>query len=264
MELINYHSRKEISQSQLKFLLESEKAFIENLNNPKPPAKDMEFGTMVHKYLLEYDTFDKEYCVIPSKPENAKGNAKRDSPEYLAYKEWIDLYGSLLTSRKLVEFNEFQILKLMKSNFEEKLNEEKLTLGKSELKLFWSEMIDFDVIECRGMLDNLAINDKGEYVAIDVKTTQSLKTNSLYYSFKDYRYDIQEAFYRRGLENNGIDIVGFKFFCIEKKAPYDCRVVTLSPDTIYHANNTINDLLTTYINIDNEVPKGYESLELNF
>lgn len=263
MEQTNYHKRKELSQSQLKFLLESEKAFIENLNNPKPPTKDMEFGTMVHKYLLEYDTFENEYCIIPTKPENAKGNAKRDSAEYIAYENW---YNSIpeLNGRIEVSQSELDTLIKMKSNFEEKLIEEKLTLGKSELKLFWSEIIDFDVIECRGMLDNLAINDKGEYVAIDVKTTQSLKTNSLYYSFKDYRYDIQEAFYRRGLENNGIDIVGFKFFCIEKKAPYDCRVVTLSADTIYHANNTIDDLLETYINIDNEVPKGYESLELNF
>jgi len=259
---IDYHSRPELSQSNLKFLLESEKAFIENLNNPKPPTKEMEFGTMVHKYLLEFDTFDSEYCIIPTKPDNAKGNAKRDSAEYLAYQNWIESIPALNDRIEVTE-SDIEMLKAMKLNFEQQLANEKLTLGKSEVKIFWSEYSGLDKIDCRGMIDNLAFNKNNELVAIDIKTTASLNAKELYYTCKRFRYDIQQAFYERGLKEMAIDVKGFKFFFIEKKAPYDCRIVTLGFDTINEAQLTIDDLLETYTNLDKNNPKGYEPLELN-
>jgi hypothetical protein len=219
---------------------------------------------MVHKYLLENDTFELDYAVLPPKPLNAKGNAKRFSDEYIAYIEWQELYNGLsLTARKLVEYTQFEILKAMRLNFQEQLQNEGLTLGKSEIQLFWSEYIGFEEIQCRGMIDNLAIDNDGNLIAIDVKTTQSLNAKDLYYTCKKFRYDFQQAFYENGLAENGYNIKGFKFFFIEKKAPYDCRVVTLSQETIDLARLDVTEILEKYTNIDKEKPKGYEPLELS-
>lgn len=73
-----YHADKTaIGSSSLALLLSSPKAFYEGhfLGKQKPPTRDMELGTIIHKALLEGPEFEAQYVVMPVfEGRDLKGN----------------------------------------------------------------------------------------------------------------------------------------------------------------------------------------------
>jgi hypothetical protein len=89
-----YHAdRDTVSRSELEVLRESPQRYhalyIARILAPDTSTAAMERGTHVHLCVLEPEVWKARlYSPAPVRPENAKGNAKKDTPEKLAYVGW--------------------------------------------------------------------------------------------------------------------------------------------------------------------------------
>lgn len=268
---MNYFEVKALSNSSMKYLLQSESAFLWHLNNPKKPTPAMEFGTMVHKYLLEQQSFWADYVLIPDKPENANGSARRDSAEYLAYKEWKETTPEL-DGKKPISINEINTIGIMADNFKQKLSEERVNIDLVEQEIFWTEFEETTLsdVPLKAKLDGIDTNTN---TIIDIKTIDNLNDYTIISAIKNMQYYRQEAMYRVALTqlrstSHSFDInvkpesIDFLFFFIEKNAPFDCRVVRLAPDYVEYGFAEMQMLITKYAQMNPKKPKGYDKLTI--
>lgn len=96
--------------------------------------------------------------------------------------------------------------------------------GTYEQTIVWRE--DNGIL-CRARLDGLSANRKW---IVDPKTTEKADERSCENRIKDNHYDIQEAFYRRGIRKLFGFNPEFRFIFIEKKPPYAIQIVALTPE----------------------------------
>lgn len=94
--------------------------------------------------------------------------------------------------------------------------------GGFELSIRWEE----DGVVCKARVDFVA-PDHG--VALDLKSARDASPDGFARAAANYRYNRQEAWYRRGLRAVGIDIRAFVFVAQEKAPPYAAAAYTI-PD----------------------------------
>lgn len=83
---------------------------------------------------------------------------------------------------------------------------------------------------CRAMLDRFPDPDwPGRPLAVDLKTTTSVRTRDLVRTVVKYGYDQQAAHYLDGLATVGLVDAGFVFVFAESRPPHLVRAVQLSP-----------------------------------
>jgi hypothetical protein len=111
---------------------------------------------------------------------------------------------------------------------------------KCEVSFFWW---DYPAgVFCRGRAD--AAIFEFNFVG-DVKSCQDADED-FEKSVKDYLYNFQAAFYKRGLRKLGVPIHDFVFFAIEKKKPWLYRPWIISESNIDHADRIITTMLMQY------------------
>ena len=261
---MSYFKVKALANSGMKYLLQSESAYVYHLNNPKKPTPAMEFGTMVHKYLLEPLSFWADYVLIPDKPEIANGSARRDSVEYLAYKEWKDTMPEL-DGKKPISIAEITAINEMSKNFQEKLIEERINIDVVEQEIYWQQFDNETLsdVPLRAKLDGIDTQSK---TIIDIKTIDNLSDYTIASAIKTMQYYRQEAMYKLALSQHipfvHLEEIDFLFFFIEKNAPYDCRVIQLAPDYVNYGFAEIEMLVSKYAKMNPEQPKKYDKLTI--
>ena len=67
-----YRQHEGISRSQLWKIRESPEKFKYAMEHPEEPTPALLFGQMVHKLVLEPDTFDEEFIVAPEVDKRTK------------------------------------------------------------------------------------------------------------------------------------------------------------------------------------------------
>ena len=87
---------------------------------------------------------------------------------------------------------------------------------------------------CRARLDALRPG-----LVWDLKTAQSANPESFARSIFSFGYDIQEAFYRRGLRRITGKEFEFRFVVVESAWPHDVSVVELSPEVKHVADQRV-------------------------
>ena len=99
--------------------------------------------------------------------------------------------------------------------------------GVPERSVLWTD--DLTGRYCRAMLDRFpALDGPGRPLAVDLKTTISVRTRDLVRTVVKYGYDQQAAHYLDGLASLGLVDAGFLFVFAEARAPHLVRVVQLS------------------------------------
>lgn len=91
----------------------------------------------------------------------------------------------------------------------------------AEHSIYWQE----GEIRCKARPD--LINDTMRLI-LDYKTCANAEPDAFMRAGLSYGYDIQEAFYRRGMKALGRDY-NFVFLAQEKEPPYACSLVALDP-----------------------------------
>jgi len=112
------------------------------------------------------------------------------------------------------------------------------TGGEHEVTLAWEER----GVLCRARLDYLTDREIHDFKTSSNPEPAKFSRSS----FFDYGYDLQDAFYRRGVKACLGDDREFKLAVVEKTAPYSLIVFESSPDTLELANRKIDWALVVW------------------
>ena len=212
----DYHAGVGISSSFIRRFGESQLHAIEHQQETTPA---MRFGTAAHSLLVEgQEAFDKEVVVISGSPYT-KANKE--------LKEEYEKRGLIVLKEADVE-----LIQGMKDKMIYEGNAYLDAKGKvPESSFYWYE--DDVLCKCRPdlicpPLDNT--DSKDEIVIVDYKTTQSVEPYTFAKSVKKFRYDLQAAYYRRGMEAAGYKVTDFMFVAQEKTYPYASKVFRMTKE----------------------------------
>jgi len=233
-----YHKGVGISSSFIRRFGESQLHALEHKQETTPAMK---FGTAAHSLLVEgQEAFDKEVVVITGSPYT-KANKE--------LKEEYEKRGLTVIKQADVE-----LIHGMKEKMIYEGNAYLDAKGKvPESSFYWYE--DDVLCKCRPdlicpPLDNP--NSTDEIVIVDYKTTQSVEPYAFAMSVKKFRYDLQAAFYRRGMEAAGYKVDSFVFVAQEKTYPYASKVFVMTKEQMDFGWS----IMQTYLENYKEYQKG--------
>jgi hypothetical protein len=244
-----YHADKEwLSSSQIKIAKGSAHAFkyfvLDDVAAKKKPSTALNFGSIVHKLVLENDDFYNEYFIGDTSDMDMRTKAGKD-----AYAALSQLAGD----RTLVSKEEFaRAVKCYDSVMAHPDANRLLSLaGLSESSIYVEldhalpsgEIVPFKV---RVRPDRLAHG----HAIIDLKTTKDASIESF---TKDalapwgYGYDISAALYQRAVAKLTGELLPFIFIAVHSDQPYGCAVYELGEESTVRANARLDRCINTII-----------------
>lgn len=213
----DFDYRREIgeNQSALKYMLESPAHYKAARKRKLAPSSAMEIGTALHCKVLEGDeTFNANYVLKPEgislatkegKEWKASIGRKKALTEGGKDDSWNAVHGMTESLRKLAWFDESQ------ADYR-KFN---------ELSIYW----DWNEIPCKARLDRLLV---GDGIVLDLKTTDSVDSDTFVKKVISFKYDFQAAFYAKAAEIAFQKPFQFIFVAVERKAPYTVDLFQVS------------------------------------
>lgn len=228
----DYHASVGISSSYVRRFGQSQLHAV-NYTSESTPA--LKFGTAAHSLLVEgQEAFDKEVRVLTG------------SPYTKAYKEEKAEYEE--QGFIVLKEDEAEIIIGMKENMIYEGNAYLNAKGKiPEASIYWYE--DDVLCKCRPDLMCPPLdepNSDNKIVVIDYKTTISCEPHAFNYSVKKYGYDMQAAYYRRGVEMAGYEVTDFLFIAQEKVQPYASKVFRITKEQMDYGWTMMEQYLNDY------------------
>ena len=228
----DYHAGVGISSSYIRRFGQSQLHAIEHKQESSPNLK---FGTAAHALIVEgQEAFDKEVRVLTG------------SPYTKAYKEEKAEYEE--QGFIVLKEDDVNLIQSMKDSMVYEGNAYLNAKGKiAEASIYWYE--DDVLCKCRPDLMCPPLNEPNsdnKIVIIDYKTTISCEPFSFNKSVKKYGYDMQAAWYRRGLLMAGYDVEDFVFIAQEKVHPYASKVFRITKEQIDFGWTMMESYLSDY------------------
>ncbi len=190
-------------------------------------------GRAFHCYAVEPEVFARLYAVEPDfgycmKHEPSGTSAERGKQNKLARDAWRAAHAG----KAHVSAEDWVTLEGMTRSLRaHKILGPLLELGHSEVTCRWRD--PQTGLECKARLDKWIPECK---IVLDLKSTEDARRDAFRKSCEVYRYDRQEALYRRGCAAVGVDVEEFVFGAIEKTPPYLCDYYTLKPKSVAEAD----------------------------
>ena len=223
-----YHETEGISSSDLK-LLEISPLHFHKKELFKFESNVFDFGSLVHKMILEPEDLENEFVKMPEfnlrtktgKEEKSKFEEENKNKVVITPADWEK-------AEKMAE----NVLAIA-GNLIKK--------GKCEESYFVED--EYGLIrKCR---PDCYIEPLG--VVIDIKTTQSTKPYDFQKSIYEYRYHYQAYWYLKTLELAGKKANQFIFVAVEKKEPFMVRLFRVSKEAINRAEMEVENLIQNYV-----------------
>lgn len=229
-----YRQHEGISRSELWRLRESPEKFKYAQEHPEPPTPALIFGRLVHKLLLEPDTFGDEFAVAP----NVDRRTKDGKAAYAAF-------CADLGEKDIVTAADYQLAVEMTTAAKNAPFVNKLLNGEHEKPLFWVDEMTGEA--CKVRLDCLTEID-GRLTVIDYKTTTNASTHKFNRSIFNYGYHFQAAMYCEAVKQalKLGEMPDFIFIAQEKTAPYAINIVTVPEDVILNGYDVFRELIGVY------------------
>lgn len=211
-----YHAHDSVSKSQLD-LLNRSPAHL-RFAPSRETTRAMEIGTAIHSALLEPDRFTSDYMLLKDV----------DDRRASAYKEAIKIHPS---DRVLTRSESDNVAGMMESVYANHEARKRLEAsGHRELSFFAKD--PETGVSCRCRFD--IITD--ELDVFDLKKTRDARPRQFGRSVFDYRYHVQEAFYRDVFFwAAGLRLREFRFLAIEDFAPYACKIYQIDDEMRMYA-----------------------------
>ena len=228
-----YRAAEGVSRSQLWRLHDgSPEKFMYAEEHPEEPTPALIFGQMVHKLVLEPETFGDEFVIMPECDRRTKegkaiwqdflqGAGDRTPIKAEDYEKALGMRNALMGNDLIV----------------------KLLSGKHEVPLFWTDELTGEV--CKVRLDCFTPLSNGA-VVIDYKTTSDASTESFMRSAINYGYDFQAAMYSEAVKRTMDKDVVFYFIAQEKDPPYAFNVLAADDRLVRRGYDTFRELLGIY------------------
>lgn len=180
-EQVNYHDRPELSASEIKLFINDPISWwhIYKVRDwPKPePTPSMQFGTLVHDIIANRG--EPSFAI---RPDGLDMRTK-------AGKEWKESLGIAPVVSQCDANSIMQIWRHISSN---RWLMSAIDQAKTEQEMFWD---DPDFGQCRCKIDLFNTD-----ILLDWKTTSKLSERQFGFEIVDRGYDLQMAFYRRGVD----------------------------------------------------------------
>ncbi|MBK1709832.1 exodeoxyribonuclease VIII [Marichromatium sp. AB31] len=219
-----YHSGPGISKSQLDLAHQAPALLQWARQAPRSYSGAAHAGSAIHTLLLEPTEFDQRYAVGPDCGRRSNADKAR----------WAE-FEAQLDGRIALTLEERETLEEMRQSVlahPEAAALLQLRSGVAERSVYWRDVETGLLCRCRP--DWWAPMYR---VVADVKTTDDI--SKFHWSVRDYRYDVQEAFYSDGLaEVTGEPLDAFLFLVVGKRREmgrYPVRVFELDRDAIERA-----------------------------
>lgn len=194
-----------IRSHQLPALLKSAAHYRAHIENKRSETDAMKFGRAAHLWILQ-NGGDGQLIVGP---KCSKGSNRW---QYFEIKNY---------PKSCVTPDEMNTLDGMKAVFENNLYMKSLmNNARIENTVFWKDSI-FKNIKCRARID---IMKDDILIVADYKTTEDASHDKFYWDSLRYGYDMQSAWYPRGMKAITDKDYRFIFIVQEKKPPYSIAI----------------------------------------
>ena len=224
--LENYHSRPEVSATQIKSMASGWRQFeaehiAKTAVRKETPA--MALGTAIHAALLEPKVYETGFVVTPKEASDRRTKA---------YKEWAKTVGD----QRILSIDDAAIVdRVCEAVDKSQMVSSVLCMpGEAEKEIYWRCMETG--VACRAKLDKLCGS-----VVLDVKTTDDAKPAAFARTVGKFRYDLQASHYLDGAEAQA-----FIFIAVEKQAPFRVRLYEIAEIDLKDANEYRVELLQHY------------------
>ena len=217
-------------------------------------TKATQFGSLVHTMVLEPDNFDKLYIVDPG-PSKFLTSTGKESANYRntkSFKEWAEEH-AVAAGKTLIDEEDLARAKACRDKVAAHPIAQTLLGGdgQREVTIIWDE----DDLLCKARCDYL-----GDWIT-DLKTTAD--ASAFEKSMGRYDYDVQAAFYRRGVGavmNGERKNVGF--VAVESVEPHEVRAAPMMSQDLDDKDAVISRHLDSVRRCQlSGVWPGYESPE---
>lgn len=226
-----YHRQEAASASRLKKFAQSPLHCRHAIDHPEDPTPAMILGTAEHVAILQPELFVGEYvaasqCAAILKSGAKKGNRCSAGGKFLGddhawYCGTHEPDVKATDGRQVLSPDDYARCKAMHAAAWDHPAAAKAIESclHRELSVLWIDKTTKQLCKLRADL----VGD----VAFDVKTTQDASPEGFSWAIRKFRYDVQAAFYLRGLAAAGITCNGFGFIAVENDAPHGVGVYAI-------------------------------------
>jgi exodeoxyribonuclease VIII len=206
-------------------------------DNPTEPSEDMVLGSAFHKIVLEPETFDKEFMIMPHFDRRTKEGR-------LGYENLMNkVQGECIT---LITKEQYDTICGMRDSIMSNPYARKLINGNIEQSMYFTD--DLTKVECKCRPDVWRkVADR--VVITDLKSAKSVMPNDFMRDCVKYHYDLQTAMYRDGASKVlGVpkDNIDFVFIAVEKKPPYLLNIMQADTYVIQKGEADFREYIGTY------------------
>ena len=244
MPQVEYRSKKGLSASDIKTLLENPHKF--KIGFKKPQSDNLSLGSVVHSLILEKDNFSRDFLIMPELNLRTKeGKEVKEQLELQALNEKKTLIKNDIYTQALDIVESFQKTKVAKL----------FNNGLSEVSIFGE--IDGRACKCR---PDYYLKEKN--IILDLKTTSiegGASADGFTKIMANFKYYIQAAFY---LQLTGAE--EFYFVVLETSEPYMVGVYKLDIQALEFGLSEIKRAFKTYDDLEKYKDNVYLDFENDF
>lgn len=230
MTIQEYHENKSLGSSLLATLLKNARLFYQIYKEGfKIESKELSIGSALHKLVLEPESFEEEFAILPDINKRTK-----------AGKEAYELFLKENENKIILSNDDFELIKQMKNKLFKLENFNIFIENGIKEQSFFAE-IDGVGLKCRP--DLLVKTEKG-YIVIDLKTSKSEATpDNFAKSSVNFLYPLQEVVYREVLKQNNINVIDFIFAYVSKVEYSEAIYCRHSYDALDWGSDLLNKAL---------------------
>ena len=253
MEHNFYYEVPGISSSKIRRFGQSQLHAFEEENETTPAMK---FGTAAHSLIVEGEEafVNNVVCLTGSPYTNANKELK---------KEYEGRGLTVITAQEkdtLYSMKEALIPEGIKHLSADEGEYPSMFNSPFERAIFWWEQdlllkVKSDVLRYPVNMPHKS----NSIILVDYKTTADCSVKGFTSSIRKYQYDLQAAWYKRGFEKAGFNVVDFIFVAQEKKKPFASKIFRMSHTDMDSGWQRMESLLTEY----NAVLNGKETTIYN-
>lgn len=237
LSIDDYHSSVGISRSALLLLRRSPLHFWDKYLNPLKELniekKEYIFGNAFHTFILENETFNDRYAILPDNLDKRTKKGKELYEDFLNHNK-----NKLHVSR-----DEYQTILNMSRQINNSSLSRDLVNGdhiKIENSIYWHNN-KYNIL-CKARPDCLHSS-----LVVDLKTTHDASPSSFKRQIYEYGYHIQAAMIQDGVYNlTGKNITDFVFLAVEKTRPFAIGIYTLSDEALEIGREEYSRLILLY------------------
>lgn len=237
-----YHEGPEISRSGLWRILTETPA---HFKIPVVPTEAMIFGTAFHCAVLDLETFNKQYVLLPDDCRVGSGKGQRSRKKDFEIQTEAE-------GRTIIDPTDLEKIYSMREAVDQHLAEHEdrtiqtlLTGGLREISGFWNDP-EYPEILCKIRVDNLFA---GQHILVDLKKTADANPDHGFFRKVAYDkgYDMQAAWYLYGATQiTRIEHKEFYFIAAEDHEPWGVQVYPADDLLVQHGLTRCSRAMTIY------------------